>query len=61
MKNGSRRCPALIIFLKKRYAAETSRFAPSMNSMVWPSSSAARHGYLHLFPTLIQVSRNTVE
>lgn len=33
---------ARIIFLKNLFAAETSRFALSMNSIVWPAESTAR-------------------
>src|SRR5918998_4892697 len=51
MVNGSRRWSALIIFLKKRFAAETSRFAESMNSIVFPSLSTARYRYFHCLPT----------
>jgi hypothetical protein len=34
MEKGRRRCSALIDFLKNRFAAETSRLALSMNSIV---------------------------
>jgi hypothetical protein len=38
---------------KNRFAADTSRFAHSMNSMLFPVESMARYNYLQLFPTLI--------
>jgi hypothetical protein len=41
----------LINFLKKRFAAETSRFALSMNSIVHPAESTARYKYFHSVPT----------
>jgi hypothetical protein len=53
VENERRRCSALISFLKNRFAAETSRFALSMNSIVLPSLSVARYRYLHDFPTLM--------
>jgi hypothetical protein len=52
-ENGNRRCSALISFLKNRFAAETSRFALSINSIACPSLSTARYRYLHVFPTLM--------
>src|SRR5215212_6410992 len=42
IENGRRRCSALISFLKNLFAAETSRLALSMNSIVCPSLSTAR-------------------
>src|SRR5215207_2227810 len=51
IENGRRRCSALIIFLKNRFAAQTSRFALSMNSIVLPSLSTARYRYSHDFQT----------
>jgi hypothetical protein len=42
MLNGSLRWPTLFSFLKKRFAAGTSRFALSMNSMAVPAESTAR-------------------
>jgi hypothetical protein len=41
---------------KGRVAARTSRFTLSINSIVFPSLSAARYMYLHRFPILIYVS-----
>ena len=42
---------ALISFLKNRFAAETSRLAESMDSIVWPAESTARYRYPHPVPT----------
>jgi hypothetical protein len=53
---GRRRCPALISLLKKRFAAETSRLALSMNSIVYPVESTARYKYFHSVPALTYVS-----
>lgn len=46
---------ALIIFLKKRFAAETSRFTLSMNLIVWPGESTARYKYFHSGPIFTYV------
>ncbi len=41
IENGRRRCSALISFLRKRFAAETSRLALSMNSFIGPRAILA--------------------
>ena len=49
--NGNLRWSALTSFLKNRFAAGTSRFALSMNSIVPPVESPARYRYFHSVPT----------
>jgi hypothetical protein len=56
MVNGSLRWSGLISFLKKRFAAETPRFALSINAIVQPEESTARYRYFHSVLTFTYVS-----